>query len=151
MLIFLRFVHMLGVVLWIGGGIAAMIAAMGARKEDPLVRAGAFRLIGRIHAVVIAPGALLTVIAGIVLVTMLPGMGASIPGVAAMEGIGLIAALVALFAGLPTSQKLTGLAMSGDAQGNLPPAFEKMRKRLAWIQSIGGTLALIALYFGVVR
>jgi hypothetical protein len=64
-------------------------------------------------------------------------------------GTGLVAGLLALFVGLPTAQKVAALAVV-DEQGNFPPAFERLRSRLAVVSSVTGVLALVALYFGVV-
>lgn len=143
-----RFVHMLGQALWIGGAIAAMVMAVAARGEDTPIRAGIFRLLARVHSMVIGPGALLTVLSGIWLTMTLArqGEGAKLsdPGVATMQALGLIGGVLALFVGLPTAAALARAAEPGP-DGNLPPVFDRLRKRQAVVSSVAGMMAVLAL------
>lgn len=149
----LTVLHVLGMTLWIGGSLAAMTAAIAARREPVPVRAGVFRVLGRVHVWVVAPGALLTVASGLLLVVvfMRRGMGALLgeASLSIMMGAGLLAGLLVLFIGLPTAQKVAALAVPDEA-GNLPPAFHRFRARLTVVSSVAGVLALLSLYFGVV-
>ena len=43
------FVHILGTALWIGGGVAGMLIASSAGEEPAAVKAGAFRILARLH------------------------------------------------------------------------------------------------------
>ena len=61
------FVHILGTAMWIGGGLAGMLLAFSARDESPQVRAGAFRILARLHTMVIGFGALLVLGSGVIL------------------------------------------------------------------------------------
>jgi hypothetical protein len=145
---FARFLHMLGQSLWIGGAIAAMVLAIAAREEQAGLRAGVFRLLGRVHSIVIAPGALLTVLSGLWLTMSMArgGRGAELgePGIAAMQFCGLLGGALALFVGLPTAGRLARAADPGP-DGQLPPVFERLRKRQAVVSSVAGLLAVIAL------
>lgn len=127
---------------------AAMALAILSRGEAPPVRAGVYRLLGRVQATLIAPGALLTVLSGLWLTMSLvrSGMGAALgrPGLATMQGAGLVAALLVLLISLPTAGQLARAAVP-DESGQLPPAFERLRKRQALISSIAGALAILAL------
>lgn len=149
----LAFLHVVGVALWVGGGVAAMVAGLAARREEPTARAGVFRVLARIHVWVIAPGALLVVGTGLALVGVFvqQGLGARLgdPSLSVMMGAGLLGGLLVLFIGLPAAQKMAGLAVA-DEEGRLPPAVHRFRARLAAVSSVAGVLALIALYFGVV-
>jgi hypothetical protein len=151
-MIFVKFAHFLGIALWIGGGIAGMVVAIAVRGEDNRIRAAAFRLLGRIHALVIGPGAFITLGTGILWTMELSGQGTdhslSRPGLWIMEVVGLIAGIVLIFASLPTAAKLAALAVPSD-EGELPPAFERLRKRQAVVSSVTGVLAVIALLAGV--
>ncbi len=145
---FARFLHLLGQALWIGGGIAAMTLALATRGEDSALRAGVYRLLGRVHGVVIAPGALITVLSGLWL-TM--GMARSNqatelgrPGLATMQGAGIIAGILVLFVALPTAKLLSRVSVP-DEKGQLPPAFERLRKRQMIVSSVAGVLAVLAL------
>jgi hypothetical protein len=143
-----RFLHMLGQALWIGGAIAAMVLAIDARAEEAPVRASVFRLLARVHSMVIAPGALLTVLSGLWLTMSMArqGRGAELgePGIAAMQLAGLVGGALVLFVGLPTAGSLARAAEPGP-DGQLPPVFERFRKRQAIVSSVAGVLALIAL------
>jgi hypothetical protein len=151
-MIFVRFVHFVGVALWIGGAIAAMVVAIAVRREDNVVRATAFRLLARVHALVIGPGAFITLGTGILWTMQLSGQGTdhslSRPGLWIMEVVGLVAGIMLIFTSLPNASKLAALAVPSD-QGELPPAFDRLRKRQAVVSSVSGALAVIALLAGV--
>jgi uncharacterized membrane protein len=143
-----RFLHMLGQCLWIGGGIAAMTLAISSRGEHPNVRATVYRLLGKVHGLVIAPGAGLTVLSGIWLTMGMARVGRSEElgkaGLATMQGAGIIAGILVLFVALPTAS-LLARASAPDEKGQLPPAFERLRKRQMIVSSVAGVLAVLAL------
>ncbi|MBI2614230.1 MAG: DUF2269 family protein, partial [Gemmatimonadetes bacterium] len=145
---FARFLHLLGQALWIGGGIAAMTLALAARSEDGTVKAGVYRLLARVHGVVIAPGALITVLSGLWLTMGMArrGQGAELgePGLATMQAAGIIAGVLVLFVALPTANLLARVA-EPDQNGQRRPVFEKLRKRQAVVSSVAGALAVLAL------
>jgi hypothetical protein len=145
---FARFLHMLGQALWIGGGLAAMTLAISARGEHPAIRTAMYRLLGRVHGVVIAPGAALTVLTGIWLSMGLAGSDRSQdlgkPGLATMQGAGLIAGILVLLVALPTANRLA-MASVPDEKGQISPAFERLRKRQMIVSSAAGVLALLAM------
>jgi hypothetical protein len=125
-----------------------MVLAVQSRTESPEVRAGVYRLLGRVQAVVVAPGALITVLSGVWLTMSLAwgGGGAALgrPGLATMQGMGIVAGLLVLLVALPTASRLARAAVP-DANGQLPTAFEKLRRRQALVSSVAGALALMAL------
>lgn len=145
---FAQFLHLLGQALWIGGGIAAMTLALAARGEHPAVRGGVYRLLARVHGVVIAPGALITVLSGLWLTMTMArrGRGAELgePGLAIMQGLGMVAGILVLFVALPTANLLARIA-EPDGSGQLPPGFDRLRKRQAVVASVAGALAVLAL------
>jgi uncharacterized membrane protein len=145
---FARFLHMLGQALWIGGGIAAMTLAISSRGEHPTLRAAIYRLLGRIQGVVIAPGAVLTVLSGLWLTMGMARVGRGEElgkaGLATMQGAGLIAGILVLFVALPTANLLARVS-APDEKGQLPPAFERLRKRQMIVSSVAGMLAVLAL------
>lgn len=148
----LLFVHFVGMCLWIGGAVGAMVMALGARRESSEVRAGAFRLISQVHTMVIGPGALLVVASGLLLTMQYMGGDATeliaAPRIWVMQGAGLLGGLIVLFVGLPTAVKMGGLAVP-DQTGSLSPQFEGLRTRQAIVSSIAGTLAIVALFAAV--
>jgi hypothetical protein len=143
-----RFAHLLGSALWIGGAIAAMVVAIGARGESAAVQAGAFRLLARVHTMVIGVGAMVAVGTGILLTMWLASGGAGDlmrePRLWVMQGAGLLGGLLVLFVGLPTAVRMGGTAVVTE-DGKRLPLFERYRRRQAWVSSVAGMLALVAL------
>ncbi|MEO8030339.1 MAG: hypothetical protein ABJC74_10155 [Gemmatimonadota bacterium] len=142
------FLHFAGFILWLGGGLASMLAGIGARREGP----AAIRPVARIQATlqrnVIAPGAGLVILSGLFLTMKTFGMGNVAPSgwLMLMQGAGLIGAALTLFVGLPTSSRLARIS----PEGGTAPLFEQLRKRLAVVGSIAGSLGWIALVAGAV-
>src|SRR5437667_11996019 len=60
-------VHVLGFTLWLGGGIATMVAGISAKSFTPAERLKAYKLIGAIQRLLVGPGAIAVVLSGIVL------------------------------------------------------------------------------------
>ena len=136
-------VHVLGFTLWLGGGIATMVAGVTARRFAPADRLRAYQLIGAIQRLLVAPGALGVVLSGFVLASPYMMQGA-VPGwMGLMMGSGLLGAIAAVGISVPTAAKLARLA--SDARGELPPAFAVLRKRQIIAASIAGALGLIAM------
>ena len=145
MIPFMLILHLLGIVLWLGGAIGAMTAGMRARAEDRRVQGAVARIQAAMHRTVIAPGVLLTVISGVYL--SFPAMEGGAPSgwLMVMQGAGLAAALLVLFVSLPTTSRLARV----DPTGQNAAAFDAVRKRQAMVGSIAGTLGLLALVAGV--
>lgn len=142
------FLHLLGFTLWIGGGWASMFAGIAAKKEGREGLGTVARAQAAVHRMVIGPGALLTVLSGLLLtftVTSTSGqLQTSNTWLAAMQGAGLLGALLTLFISLPTAAKLGRLDPVGEGAGY----FDELRSRQKIVASISGTLALIALISG---
>src|SRR5439155_1452925 len=51
-------VHVLGFTLWLGGGIATMVAGLSAKGFAPAERLAAYKLIGAIQRMLVGPGAM---------------------------------------------------------------------------------------------
>jgi len=141
-------VHFVGFTLWLGGGIASMVAGVTAKSFAPAERLAVYRAVGRIHRLLVAPGALFVVISGMVLLVPLMRAGAMPPSLNAMMGAGLLGAIVALFFSVPTAGRLSRLTV--DARGELPEAFAGLRKKQAIVATIAGALAIVALVAGTV-
>src|SRR5438034_7471093 len=60
-------VHVLGFTLWLGGGIATMVAGVSAKSFAPAERLSAYKLIGAIQRVLVGPGAMAVLLSGLVL------------------------------------------------------------------------------------
>src|SRR2546421_11706090 len=90
---FWLFVHVIGFTLWLGGGIATMVAGVNAKSFEPGPRLAAYKLIGNIQRLLVGPGAIAVVLSGIVLAMPYMRSGA-VPGwLNLMMGAGLLRAL----------------------------------------------------------
>jgi hypothetical protein len=142
------FVHILGMAMWIGGGLAGMLVASTAQGEPAAVKAGAFRIVARLHTMVIGFGALIVLGTGVILTMALDteGLGDLMrdPKLWVMIVTGIVAGLMVLFVGLPTATRLGALSVVS-TKGTLPPAFETYRKRLVVVSGVSGGLAILAL------
>src|SRR2546429_8115488 len=92
---FWLFVHVIGFTLWLGGGIATMIAGVSAKSFEPGPRLAAYRLIGNIQRLLVGPGAIAVVLSGTVLAMPYMRSGAGPGWLNAMMGAGLLGALAA--------------------------------------------------------
>jgi hypothetical protein len=151
---FVRFLHFLGTALWIGGAAAAILVTITVRQESIVVQAAVYRLLRHVHTVVIGLGAVLTVGTGVVWTMWLVQSGeaersAPTVGLWVMEGAGLIGGALVLLVGIPTAIKLGGLAVLTD-DGQLLPVVGHYRRRQMQVSFVGGALALLALFTGVV-
>ena len=146
MIRFWLFLHLLGFTLWLGGGIAAMIMGIAAKREDRDGVGAVVRAQASLMRRAIAPGALLAVLSGLILTFQLGG--GDLPGfsiwLVIMQGAGLLAALLTLLISLPTATKLSRLDPQGDAAGY----FDELRQRQRIVGSISGSLGLVALFAG---
>jgi uncharacterized membrane protein len=140
------FLHLLGFTLWLGGAIASMIVGIAAKREDRNALGAVVRAQSKLTKVAIAPGALLTVLSGLILTFQLSGgdlAGFSV-WLVIMQGAGVIAALITLLIALPTAARLGRLDPAGEAARY----FDELRVRQRIVASIAGTLGLVALFAG---
>lgn len=148
----LLLLHLLGMSMWFGGALAAMVMAFGVRGARWEAKVTVYPLLARVHARIIAPGALLTVLTGFLLIGSLVtrGLGDMLgqPGIIVMQTAGLIAALLALAGGLPTANKAARMVSMQEAEG--APVVARLRKRQALVSSSAGVLFLVALIGAVI-
>lgn len=140
------FLHLLGFTMWLGGGLGAMFAGIAARREDRSGIGAVARAQSLIYKVLVAPGALVTVVSGLILTIRFVGPGAAAafnPWLLVMQGAGIVGALLALLVALPTAAKLGRL----DPGAN-PGYFDELRRRQRVVGMIWGVLGLAALVAG---
>ena len=139
-------VHVLGFTLWLGGGIATMVAGVAAKRFAPAERLKAYSLISAIQRVLVGPGAGAVVASGIILILTGPYMhSGDIPAwLTVMMGAGILGAIGAVVVSVPTAARLGRLEL--DPRGELPEAFQGLRKRQILAATIAGTLGLVALF-----
>jgi hypothetical protein len=143
------FLHVLGFALWIGGAVSSMVAGVSARAEGRDGLGVVARAQAAIQKVLIAPGALLTVLSGLILTFRVTARTGELVGfnlwLVLMQAAGIVGALVALLISLPTASKLARL----DPAGQHAAYFDELRARQKVTSSIAGVLALAALVGGV--
>jgi hypothetical protein len=140
------FLHLLGFTLWLGGAIASMIMGIAAKREDRSGLGAVVRSQATLTRVAIAPGALVTVLSGLILTFQLSGV--DLAGfsfwLVTMQSAGIIAALLTLLISLPTATRLGRL----DPTGEGARYFDELRARQRIVASISGTFGLVALLAG---
>ncbi len=67
------FLHLLGFTMWLGGAIASMVMGIAAKQEERSGLGAVVRAQSKLTKVAIAPGALLTVLSGIILTFQISG------------------------------------------------------------------------------
>jgi len=142
------FLHIIGFTLWIGGGLASMVAGIVSKGEERAGLGAVVRAQAAIQRILVAPGALITVLSGLMLTFAMTSLRGGEAGfsiwLVLMQGAGLVGALIVLLVGLPTSSRLTRI----DPQGANAAYFDELRQRQRITSSIAGALALAALVGG---
>jgi hypothetical protein len=148
MIRFWLFLHLLGFTMWLGGGLAVMVAGLAGKREDRSGLGAVARSQAAVYKAIIAPGALLAVLSGLVLTFSVAGRLGELVGfnvwLLVMQGAGVVGALLVLLIGLPTAAKLSRL----DPTGPGAAYFDELRQRQRIVSSVSGTLALVALVAG---
>jgi hypothetical protein len=148
MIQFWLFLHLLGFTMWLGGGLASMVAGIAAKREDRAGLGAIARAQAAVHKAIIAPGAILVVLSGLILTFSVSGRTGELVGfsiwLVVMQGAGLVGALMVLLIGLPTAAKLARL----DPMGQGAAFFDELRQRQRIVASASGVLALVALVAG---
>lgn len=148
MIRFWLFLHLLGFTMWLGGALAAMVAGIAGKREDRAGLGAIARSQASAYKAVIAPGAILAVLSGLILTFSVSGRMGELVGfnlwLVVMQGAGILGALLVLLIGLPTAAKLARL----DPVGQAAAYFDELRQRQKVVGSVSGTLALLALVAG---
>jgi hypothetical protein len=148
MIRFWLFLHLLGFTMWLGGGLASMVAGIAAKREDRTGLGAIARAQAAAYKAIIAPGAILVVLSGLILTFSVSGRTGELVGfsvwLVVMQGTGLVGALIVLLIGLPTAAKLARL----DPTGQGAAFFDELRQRQRIVASVSGMLALVALVAG---
>ena len=140
------FIHVSGVIVWLGAGMASMIAGVVAKRFASAQRLAVYRAVGAVHRGLIRPGAVAAVVSGFALLGPIMasgGMAAAGMWMNVMMGAGTVGALLVVFLSVPTASKLGRL--EPDARGELPETFARLRKRQVIGASIAGGMGILAL------
>jgi len=145
---FWLFLHLLGFTMWLGGSLGVMVAGVAAKREDRPSLGAVVRAQSSIQKTIVAPGALLTVLSGLVLTFSVAGGTGDLVGfnvwLVIMQGAGIVAALLTPLITLPTASKLA----RHDPSGPHAAYFDELRQRQRVVASISGVLGLVALFAG---
>ena len=148
MIRFWLFVHLLGFTMWLGGGLAAMVAGIASKREGREGLGAVVRGQAAVQKTIVAPGALLSVLSGMILTFSVSARTSELTGfnlaLVVMQGAGLLGALLTLMVALPTAAKLGRL----DPAGAGSEYFDELRQRQRVVTSIAGALAFAALVAG---
>jgi hypothetical protein len=133
-------------VMWIGGGLSVLVAALAMQRLDRSFWGGIAEVQGAIYRFLVGPGALLNVFSGLMLTFKMYGalsmrVGA---GLGVMQGVGVLAALVTLLGAMPAASRLARMEPVGDGAS----AFDRLNHRLTVAGALGTLLAIIALVAG---
>src|SRR3989454_2266020 len=135
------FVHVIGFTLWLGGGIATMVAGVSAKSFEPGPRLAAYKLIGNIQRLLVGPGAIAVVLSGIVLAMPYMRSGAMPGWLNLMMGAGLLGALAAVGVSVPTAARLARVGLG--ARGGVPGAVSGLGKRQKLAPANGGGFGVV--------
>lgn len=145
---FWLFIHIMGFVAWIGGGLAVMLSGITAKHFPPEQRLAVYRAMSAVTRSLVGPGAVLVVVSGLIL--SVPFFQTSVvpTWLMAMQTFGFLGAVVAVAIVTPTAARLGRL--EADARGELPESFAGLRRRQVIFATLAGVLALLALLSGTI-
>ena len=145
---FWLFLHVMGFVAWLGGGLAVMLSGITAKHFPPDQRLAVYRIMAVITRNLVGTGAVLVVVSGFVL-SVPYFRSATVPTwLMAMQLLGFMGAIVAIAIVVPTAARLGRLDL--DPRGELPESFAGLRRRQAIFATLAGVFALLALVAGTV-
>ena len=125
-----------------------MVAGIVSQGEERARLGAVVRAQAAMQKVLVAPGALLSVLSGLMLTFAMTSLRGGEAGfsiwLVLMQGAGLVGALIVLLVGLPTSSKLARI----DPLGPNAAYFDELRQRQRITSSIAGVFALAALVGG---
>lgn len=150
-----RFLHVLGVVLWLGVALTLALLVVWARRSgSPDAAAFAYRANARLMKALVLPGMLLTVGGGFALNAAL-GYGYFQPfphhWLFQMQVWGVAAFVVGVLYQVPLSERLARAAEASAAAGEESAAFTRYRKRNAIVSSLIGLVLVVVVFLGTVR
>ncbi len=136
------FAHWVGLALWIGGEVANLIVLVAARREDPSIFGAMTRIRVAILRKVVAPGALVTLLTGLILTIQRYYVELWL---VVMQVAGFVGAIVVLLIAMPTGVKLSRV----DPTGESVPYFLMLRNRFTATGVVSLAVALLGLWAGV--
>lgn len=150
----IRFLHLAGSAVWLGAQMTFMVWGPSSREASLEAWAHTWRTLATVQRVLVAPAAAIATLTGVVLTMQLVQAHAELGGATwlyGMQGLGLLAAFLALAWVTPLASKMGRIAQESLAAGEKRPEAERVRVRLAIVGSISGVLILAAMAFAAMR
>lgn len=151
----LSFVHVLGVVLWMGAAVTLpFVTGRAARADDPGVTAFAYRINARLMTTLGLGGMLLTLVGGVWLTAEMPyEFFRPFPNhwLFQMQVLGIASVLVGALYQVPLSRRLAREAQRSVEAGGETEDFARYRKRYAIVGSVVGVVLLVVLVMATVK
>jgi uncharacterized membrane protein len=146
----LVFLHLIGLVAWLGGALAAMTIGIASRREQKEQLGPTVRFQAAIYRALIAPGALVVVVTGILLTLKMYNQATAVGlsgSLMAMQGFGILGAVIILVHTLPKSSTLARIE-PGEGTAAM---FEGLRRKVVMSGMIASTLGMLALVAAALR
>jgi len=148
----LKFLHLLGVVLFVGNIIVtALWKTLADRSGNPATVAFAQRTVALADWVFTLPGALLVLIGGYGMAFRRPWPLHGLRWLEWGQGLFWLAVLIWLVVLIPTQRRLVVVSEEARRTGAVPPEFARLSTRWAVWGSLATLLPLIALYLMVTK
>lgn len=152
MYIWLKFAHVLGVVLFVGNIVtAALWKTRADRSGDLATVAFAQRTVALADRVFTVPGLLLLLIGGYGMAARRPWPLHGIRWLEWGQGLFWLTALIWIIVLIPTQRRLISVSEAGRKAGSLPPEFARLSTRWAMWGGIATLLPIIALLLMVIK
>lgn len=147
------YLHWVGWAVWLGAGITFMVWGPAVRNAPLEVWATTWDVLARVQRWIVAPGAALATITGLVLSMRYAQSEADMSALwlIVMQVAGVVAGVLVLAVATPLANRLAFLAARSLEAGQKDPRAEALRSRLALVSSVAGGLVLITLYFAVAK
>lgn len=141
------FIHLVGFVVWLGGGMSSMFIGL-VTKNEPRENLGVVMRMLAVNArYLMLPGSLATLVSGLTLTLVMYGSATTALGVSpwlmAMQGLGLVASVVTLVFVVPNAGRLAQV----DPVTH-PVQFDQMRAKQRRFGMISGVIGMAALVAG---
>ncbi len=147
------FLHWLGICLWLGASLSFMVWGPASKRVGLEAWAHVWDTLAKVQRWIVAPGAALATISGIVLSMQYAQRGLSMGArwLVIMQSLGLLAGLLTLAVATSLVNRMAYLAARSLEAGQQDPRAETVRKRLAVVGSVAGGFVVVALYFTATR
>ncbi|HWO88357.1 MAG TPA: hypothetical protein VNL98_04325 [Gemmatimonadales bacterium] len=147
------FLHQAGWAIWLGAGLTFMVWGPLARNAPLETWAHTWETLAKIQRWLVAPGAAVATITGLILSMQYAQRGLSMGSLwlIVMQTAGLVAGVLAVAVATPLANKLAFLAFRSLETGEKDARVEQVRSRLALVSSIAGALVIVSLYFAAAK